>query len=46
MKTQVAIARIATQVPTPVLALRVVSEWRVHAERLLAYAEPVSRVGL
>ena len=46
MKTEVAISRIATQVPTPALALRAVSEWRDHAERLLTYAEPVSQVGL
>jgi uncharacterized membrane protein YkgB len=44
--TKVAISRIATQGPAPVLALRTPSEWRVHVERLLAYAEPASRVGL
>ncbi|WP_108512978.1 YkgB family protein [Bradyrhizobium algeriense] len=46
MKTEVALSRIATQVPTQILALRTVSGWRDHAERLLAYAEPISRVGL
>ena len=46
MKTEIAISRIATQAPTSVLALRTTPEWRGHAEGLLAYAEPVSRVGL
>jgi uncharacterized membrane protein YkgB len=46
MKAEVAVSRVATRVPTPVLVLGAVSEWRVHAERLLAYAEPISRVGL
>ena len=46
MTTKVATLRIAAQGPTPVLALRTTPEWRDHAEHLLAYAEPVSRVGL
>ena len=46
MKTEVALSRIATQVPTPVLALQTVSAWRDHAEHLLVYAEPISRAGL
>lgn len=43
MKTEVT---LASQVPTPVLVRRPISEWRDHAERLLAYAEPISRAGL
>ncbi|MCC8937784.1 DUF417 family protein [Bradyrhizobium sp. Arg68] len=46
MKTEIAIARTATQVPPAVLALNATIPWRLHAERLLASAEPVSRVGL
>ncbi|WFU20824.1 DUF417 family protein [Bradyrhizobium sp. CB1717] len=46
MKSEIAISHIVSQGPTPVLALRTTSEWRVHAERLLTYAEPLSRVGL
>ncbi|MBR1287188.1 DUF417 family protein [Bradyrhizobium sp. AUGA SZCCT0177] len=37
---------ITTQLPTPALASRTASNWRDHAEHLLAYAEPVSRAGL
>ena len=46
MKTEVVILRTATAVPTPVLGLRTANEWRAHAERLLAFAEPISRAGL
>ena len=46
MKTEVAISHIATQVPISVLARDTIAAWRDQAERLLAYAEPISRVGL
>jgi hypothetical protein len=46
MKTEVAMSRIVTQVPTPVLTLRTIAGWRNQAERLLTYAEPISRIGL
>jgi reactive chlorine resistance protein C len=46
MKTEVVISHIATQVPISVLARDTIAAWRDHAERLLAYAEPMSRVGL
>ena len=46
MKTEIAISRIVTQGPTPVLTLRTIAGWRDEAERLLTYAEPISRVGL
>ena len=39
-------SRIATHLPTPVLAPSTIVQWRDSAERLLAYAEPISRVGL
>jgi reactive chlorine resistance protein C len=39
-KTEIAISGIAT-VPT----LGTIAGWRDHAERLLAYAEPISRIG-
>jgi uncharacterized membrane protein YkgB len=46
MKTEVAMSRIVTQVPTPVLTLRTIAGWRDQAERLLTHAEPISRIGL
>jgi reactive chlorine resistance protein C len=46
MTTEVTISRIATRVPTPVRAAYTIAGWRDQAERLLAYAEPISRVGL
>ena len=46
MKTEVAISRIVTRAPTSVLARDIIAAWRDQAERLLAYAEPVSRTGL
>ena len=46
MKTEVAISHIATQVPISVLARDTIAAWRDQGERLLAYAEPISRVGL
>lgn len=39
-------SRIITQLPTSPIALGTTIQWRDHAERLLAYAEPVSRVAL
>jgi reactive chlorine resistance protein C len=33
-------------VATPVLALSTIAGWRDQAERLLVYAEPISRIGL
>lgn len=44
-KTQ-AIRSGITTVPTPVLTRGTIAAWRDQAERLLAYAEPVSRVSL
>ena len=46
MKTEATLLRSATQVPPPVLALGTIAGWRDRAERLLVYAEPISRVGL
>jgi reactive chlorine resistance protein C len=39
-------SRIITELPAPVLAPSSTIRWRDQAERLLAYAEPVSRAGL
>ena len=39
-------SRIITQLPTSPIALGTTIQWRNQAERLLAYAEPVSRAGL
>lgn len=46
MKTEFTMSRIATQVPTPLTATREIVEWRDQIERVLAYAEPISRAGL
>lgn len=46
MNTQITMSPIATRVSTPGLARRPVVGWRDQAARLLAYAEPTSRVGL
>ena len=46
MKTEVAISRTATRAAAPIPALGTANEWRAHAERLLAFAEPISRAGL
>src|SRR5262245_12417746 len=45
-KTEITMSRIITELPTSPIALGSTVHWRVHAERLLAYAEPVSRIGL
>ena len=45
-ETQIATSRFATPVSTAVLALGTIATWRDQAERLLAYAEPISRAGL
>ncbi|WP_084029602.1 DUF417 family protein [Bradyrhizobium sp. LMTR 3] len=39
-------SRIITQLPAPILASGSIIPWRDQAERLIAYAEPVSRAGL
>src|SRR5215813_4315197 len=39
-------SRIITQIPAPIFAPGTTIRWRDQAERLLAYAEPASRVGL
>ena len=44
--TQIATSRFASLVATAVLARGSAIAWRDQAERLLAYAEPVSRAGL
>lgn len=46
MKTEMTMSRITTQIPTPVLSTRTTDGWRHQAERLIAYAEPISRVSL
>jgi uncharacterized membrane protein YkgB len=46
MKTEITMSRIITQLPAPILAPGSIIRWRDQAERLLAYAEPVSRAGL
>src|SRR5262245_38164172 len=46
MKTEFTMSRIITQLPTSPIALGFTVRCRDHAERLLAYAEPVSRAGL
>ena len=45
-KTQITMSRFASPVATAVLARGSAVAWRDQAERLLAYAEPVSRAGL
>lgn len=44
--TEITLSRFATPVSTQVLTLGSIVGWRDQAERLLAYAEPISRIGL
>src|SRR5918996_1106864 len=46
MKTETTMSRIIIQLPAPILAPSSPIRWRDQAERLIAYAEPVSRAGL
>ena len=45
-QTEVTLLRGAAEVPKPLLTLGTIVGWRDQVERLLGYAEPISRVGL
>src|ERR1700754_610600 len=46
MKTEPTMSHIVTSYPTAIPAPGTTFQWRDHAERLLAYAEPISRAAL